>query len=174
MAARLARWAVLVWLLAAPCRAAREITLGESFAYEPTPQPTLDPPTSSPSFSPTPSPSATAAPTTNETYAPTVSSLPSGVPTPAPSPGPTAAPTNFVPDDSYADLALKSDYSALDGPGQHLLHGIFLGATIARQTFETQFAQDIARAINVSVSRVYVLNISVRKNKRERARRRAV
>jgi hypothetical protein len=33
------------------------------------------------------------------------------------------------------------------------LHGIFLGDTIARQTFDTQFEQDISRSVNVSTDR---------------------
>lgn len=38
----------------------------------------------------------------------------------------------------FADLAVKLDYSMLDGPGQHLLNGIFLGDTLARESFDTQ------------------------------------
>ena len=35
----------------------------------------------------------------------------------------------------YADLAFKIDASSLGGPGMHLLNGVFLGHTIARETF---------------------------------------
>jgi hypothetical protein len=60
----------------------------------------------------------------------------------------------------YVDLAFKIDYPALSGPGQHLLNGIFLGHTIARETFATQFILDVHRAVNVSTSRLYVHNVT--------------
>lgn len=52
------------------------------------------------------------------------------------------------------------DYSILDGPGAHLTNGIFLGDTVARETFITQFVLDISRAANISTSRVFVLEIT--------------
>lgn len=52
------------------------------------------------------------------------------------------------------------DYSILDGPGAHLTNGIFLGDTVARETFVTQFVQDISSAANISPSRVFVMEIA--------------
>lgn len=52
------------------------------------------------------------------------------------------------------------DYSILDGPGAHLTNGIFLGDTVARETFVTQFVQDVSRAANISSSRVLVMEIA--------------
>lgn len=60
----------------------------------------------------------------------------------------------------YVDLAFKIDYSALEGPGQHILNGIFLGHTIARETFATQFILDVHRAVNVSTNRLFVHNVT--------------
>ena len=60
----------------------------------------------------------------------------------------------------YVDLAFKIDYSALEGPGQHLLNGVFLGLTIARETFATQFILDVHRAVNVSTQRLFVHNVT--------------
>lgn len=54
----------------------------------------------------------------------------------------------------------KVDYSILDGPGAHLTNGIFLGDTVARETFVTQFIQDISSAANISPSRVFVMEIA--------------
>ena len=84
--------------------AAREITLGDE-----TPEPTAVgtyAPSELPSATPTAVPTETALPTVNDTAAPT---------TAAPTWSPTSAPTNFIPDRSYADLALKINYDALDG-----------------------------------------------------------
>lgn len=52
------------------------------------------------------------------------------------------------------------DYSILDGPGAHLTNGIFLGDTIARETFVTQFVLDVSNAANISSSRVLVMEIA--------------
>lgn len=52
------------------------------------------------------------------------------------------------------------DYSILDGPGAHLTNGIFLGDTVARETFVTQFVLDVSRAANISSSRVLVMEIA--------------
>eukprot|EP00903_Cladosiphon_okamuranus_P013614 g12679.t1 len=60
----------------------------------------------------------------------------------------------------YVDLTCKVDYSILDGPGAHLTNGIFLGDTVARETFVTQFVQDISSAANISPSRVFVMEIA--------------
>ena len=121
-------------------RAGRTIELGPSNVPDgnprPTPRPTVQKdPTSGPTFEPTPGPTI----------------------------GATPMPTRVMHDQSYADLAVKIDYSRLDGPGQHLLHGIFLGDTISRQTFDTQFLLDISRSVNVSTDRIYVLNVTAGK-----------
>lgn len=64
----------------------------------------------------------------------------------------------------FRSLSLRStskvDYSILDGPGAHLTNGIFLGDTVARETFVTQFVEDISRAANISPSRVFVMEIA--------------
>lgn len=54
----------------------------------------------------------------------------------------------------------KVDYSIMDGPGAHLTNGIFLGDTVARETFVTQFVQDVSTAANISSSRVFVMEIA--------------
>ncbi len=62
--------------------------------------------------------------------------------------------------DDHLDLQLKVGFSMLDGPGEHLLNGIGLGDTIARQSFETEFVLNIAHALGLSPCKIYVLNIS--------------
>lgn len=52
------------------------------------------------------------------------------------------------------------DYSILEGPGAHLTSGIFLGDTVARETFVAQFVLDVSLAVNISSSRVLVLEIA--------------
>jgi hypothetical protein len=59
----------------------------------------------------------------------------------------------------YADLVMKIDNSQFEGPGSHLLGGIFLGTTIALQSFKTQFIQDLSRTLNITVDRLYVLRV---------------
>lgn len=70
----------------------------------------------------------------------------------------TAIDFHFCSDHSV--LRTKVDYSILDGPGAHLTNGIFLGDTVARETFVTQFVQDISSAANISPSRVFVMEIA--------------
>ncbi|CAM9699013.1 unnamed protein product, partial [Laminaria digitata] len=60
----------------------------------------------------------------------------------------------------YVDLTCKVDYSILEGPGAHLTNGIFLGDTVARETFVAQFVLDVSLAVNISSSRVLVLEIA--------------
>lgn len=62
--------------------------------------------------------------------------------------------------DDYIDLSVRTNHSVLDGPGQSLSGGIFLGDTIARHTFFTQFVLDVSTALNVSPCRLYILNVS--------------
>lgn len=52
------------------------------------------------------------------------------------------------------------DYSILEGPGAHLTNDIFLGDTVARETFVAQFVLDVSLASNISSSRVLVLEIA--------------
>lgn len=59
-----------------------------------------------------------------------------------------------------AFIIAQVDYSILDGPGAHLTNGIFLGDTIARETFVAQFVFDVSLATNISTSRVLVLEIA--------------
>ncbi|KAJ1461354.1 hypothetical protein M885DRAFT_457457 [Pelagophyceae sp. CCMP2097] len=63
-------------------------------------------------------------------------------------------------DPSYADLAVRIDFSSLGGPGQELLGGIYLGETIAVESFATQFVLDLTKAIHVSPDRLFVLNVT--------------
>ena len=62
-------------------------------------------------------------------------------------------------DDDFIDLRLKVNFSIDDGPGEHLISGMFMGDTISRQSFETQFIFDISRALDISPCRIYMLNI---------------
>ena len=62
--------------------------------------------------------------------------------------------------DDYIDLRLLTDFSALDGPGKSLTSNIFMGDTISRQTFETQFVLDISIALVLSPCQVYVISVS--------------
>ena len=90
----------LALLLASAALAQRLIELGdETMAPTQTAEPSATPTTGLPSTPPSPAPSATPAPTRNE-------STPTPAPSAAPSAAPTPAPTSFVPDASYADLAL--------------------------------------------------------------------
>ena len=52
------------------------------------------------------------------------------------------------------------DYSNLNGPGEHLLNGIYMGDTIARQSFKTLLVFDISMALNMTVDRLFVVDIS--------------
>ena len=63
-------------------------------------------------------------------------------------------------DPTFADLAVRIDFSSMKGPGQRLLSGISMGSRIARQTLETQFLQDVSAAVGVGTDRLYVLNIT--------------
>ncbi len=62
--------------------------------------------------------------------------------------------------EAFVPRAIQVDYSILDGPGAHLTNGIFLGDTVARETFVTQFVQDISSAASISPSRVLVMEIA--------------
>lgn len=54
---------------------------------------------------------------------------------------------------------MKTDFSALDGPGNHLITGVSLGDTIASESFATQFILDLARALSVSPCQFYVKSV---------------
>ncbi|GMH67720.1 hypothetical protein TrRE_jg6907, partial [Triparma retinervis] len=54
---------------------------------------------------------------------------------------------------------MKTDFSALDGPGNHLITGVTLGDTIASESFATQFILDLARALSVSPCQFYVKSV---------------
>ena len=57
------------------------------------------------------------------------------------------------------DLQMKIDYSKWNGPGQHLVFGVNLGDTIARQSFDTQFVLDLSTTLNVSNCQLYVTDV---------------
>ena len=63
-------------------------------------------------------------------------------------------------DPTYADLAVRIDFSSLGGPGQRLLGGISMGSTIALESFATQFLLDVSFALGVDTDRLYVLNVT--------------
>jgi hypothetical protein len=55
---------------------------------------------------------------------------------------------------------MKTRYSALDGPGQHLFQKKKVGNTIARETFDTQFIIDISNALDISPCKLYVKEVA--------------
>ena len=67
-----------------------------------------------------------------------------------------AAAAAAAPDLYDARLRLKVLNSRLQGPGEHLLHGLHQGDVVARESFATQFVLDIARVTGVHPDRVYV------------------
>lgn len=67
----------------------------------------------------------------------------------------------------YANLSLKINQPIFSGPGQNLFtdpnktsSSLYVGNTINRQAFETQFVLDIEKSIGIHRSRVYVTDIS--------------
>ena len=69
---------------------------------------------------------------------------------------------------AYANLTVKINRPIDEGPGQNIiwdpfkpkvLNNLFVGNTINRQTFQTQFVLDIMFILNVPASRVFVTNI---------------
>jgi hypothetical protein len=66
----------------------------------------------------------------------------------------------------YANLTVRVDRPFTDGPGQDLVKdpfdttiSLYVGPTINRQTFDTQFILDLNYAIGIEVDRVYVLSV---------------
>jgi len=57
-------------------------------------------------------------------------------------------------------MRVRIDFSAYRGPGERLITGVFLGDTVSRQTFDTQFVLDVSSALGVSPCRVYVVGIA--------------
>ncbi len=64
--------------------------------------------------------------------------------------------------DNFVDLQIQTNHSILDGPGQHLIYdSTYMGSTISKQTFETQFVIDISEtSLGISPCKVHMLNIS--------------
>ena len=66
----------------------------------------------------------------------------------------------------FANMTVRVNRPFTDGPGQDLVtdpfnnNPLYVGNTINRQTFDTQFVLDISYALNIDVSRVYVLYVS--------------
>lgn len=68
---------------------------------------------------------------------------------------------------AYANMTMKVNRPYQDGPGQHLVtdpekpgQPLYVGNTINRQAFDTNFILDLAYAIGLSVDRIYVLRVS--------------
>jgi hypothetical protein len=62
--------------------------------------------------------------------------------------------------DDHMGVLLKTRFSMLDGPGEHLFHGRLFGNTVTRQSFKTQFVLDVSYALQISPCKVYVVDIS--------------
>ena len=60
---------------------------------------------------------------------------------------------------NFVDLRLRVGFSINDGPGRRLVIDKYFGTTISRQSFETQFILDVARALETSPCRLYILNV---------------
>ena len=62
---------------------------------------------------------------------------------------------------NYVDLQIQTSHSIRDGPGQHLIYdNTFLGTTISKQSFVTQFVLDISETtLGISPCKVHVLDI---------------
>ena len=72
--------------------------------------------------------------------------------------------------DDYIDLQLKilqlssTNDQGDSSIGANLIYGAYFGETVAFQTFQTQFVFDVAQALDVSVCRIYVLDITILNN----------
>jgi hypothetical protein len=82
--------------------------------------------------------------------------------------GETRPPDNSYDSVAYANLTVKINRPIDEGPGQNLLYdpyktkeldNLFVGNTINRQTFQTQFILDVVYALGINASRVFVTNI---------------
>lgn len=66
----------------------------------------------------------------------------------------------------YANMTVRVNRPFTDGPGQDLVtdpfndNPLYVGNTINRQTFDTQFVLDMSYALGIDVSRIYVLYVS--------------
>jgi hypothetical protein len=60
--------------------------------------------------------------------------------------------------DNFIDLRVRNDFSISEDT---LLNGLFLGDTISKQSFETQFIFDISRALLISPCRLYVIDATL-------------
>ena len=69
---------------------------------------------------------------------------------------------------TYANMTVKINRPIDEGPGQNLIwdpyktremNNLYVGNTINRQTFTTQFILDIVYALGINANRVYVTNI---------------
>jgi hypothetical protein len=67
----------------------------------------------------------------------------------------------------YANLTVKVNQPYQSGPGQNLVHdpihsdqSLYVGGTINRQTFDTQFILDMATAIGIEERRIFVLYVT--------------
>ena len=64
----------------------------------------------------------------------------------------------------FIDLRIKVNFSIHNGPGQSFISGVFMGDTISRQSFQSQFIFDVSNALDISPCRLYVLNIESAKD----------
>ena len=60
---------------------------------------------------------------------------------------------------NYNDLRLRVKFPIDEGPGRHLILDKYFGNTISRQSFETQFVLDVARALDTSPCRLYIISV---------------
>jgi hypothetical protein len=82
--------------------------------------------------------------------------------------GQTRAPEENYDSVAYANLTVRINRPIDEGPGQNLLwdpyktkqfDNLFVGNTINRQTFQTQFILDLVEVLGINASRVFVTNI---------------
>ena len=64
----------------------------------------------------------------------------------------------------YVDLRIRSKFSSLKGPGESLVRNKYLGDTISKQSFETQFILDLSSSLSISPCRIYIITISPEKD----------
>lgn len=68
---------------------------------------------------------------------------------------------------AFANMTVKINLSYMDGPGQNLMTdpyepdvSLYVGKTINRQAFDTQFVLDMSYAIGIDPHRVFVTDVS--------------
>ncbi len=81
--------------------------------------------------------------------------------------GDTRPPSTHYETVPYVDMTVRLIRSIFDGPGKHLVSDpynsgseLYIGLTINRRAFDTQFVQDLSTALGISVNRIYVIGVS--------------